>query len=451
MHLESLKRRTSGAVITTFEPTFGVEHDKLIWNGRKPSQRARIIVRAATASDVQEAVRFAAANGLTVSPRGGGHHFTGIAAKAEMVIDLGALAGLQIDSVSRTARVEPAVTNLELATALDQKALAFPLGHCGSVPMSGYLLGGGVGWNGGAWGMACSLVRSAEVVLADGRCVIASKTENPEIFWAVRGAGPGFFGIVTAWTLDLMPAPATIETVVRVYPGTMVPEIASWVEEAMAKAPASVEFTTKVMSGPAGPIVAAIATAFAENTDSARAIHDDLGIDAPPALDVIGPMQSPLAGLYQATDPSVPAGRRYRADSVWSDVSLNEVLGHIVAAMALAPSAETFAVVTLAPKAAPLPVDAAFSCAGRIFGAVYAVWQDKTEDDANATWLHGLSEALAPLATGAYVGLCDLDRPGRLLPTHSEAATLRLTDLRRRLDPLGIFSPARATSALAAE
>lgn len=451
MNIERLKHRVSGAVISAFEPAFGAERDGLIWNGRKPAHRARIIVRAASVADVQEAVRFAAAHALTVSPRGGGHHFTGIAARADMVIDLGALKGLRIDVASRTARVEPAVTNLELATALDQKQLAFPLGHCGSVPMSGYLLGGGVGWNGGAWGMACGLVTSAEVVLADGRCVMASATENPEIFWAVRGSGPGFFGIVTAWYLDLMPAPATIETVVRIYPGAMAAEVAAWAETAMAKAPAAVEFTAKVVAGPAGPMVAAIATVFADSAELARTVHDDLAVGAPPALDVIGPMQSPLAGLYQATDPSVPVGRRYRADSVWSDVGLGEILGRAVVAMTEAPSPETFAVFTLAPNAVPLPEAAAFSCAGRIFGAVYALWQDPADDDANAAWLHRLIESIAPLATGAYVGLCDLDRPGRSLPTHSAPATWRLGELRNRFDPTGMFSAAPVAATLAAE
>lgn len=451
MNIASLKRRVSGAVISAYEPAFVAEHDGLIWNGRKPAHRARIIVRAACVADVQEAVRFAAAHGLTVSPRGGGHHFTGIAARADMVIDLGALKGIRIDAESRTARVEPAVTNLELATALAQKQLAFPLGHCGSVPMSGYLLGGGVGWNGGAWGMACGLVTSAEVVLADGRCVMASATENPEIFWAVRGAGPGFFGIVTAWWLDLMPAPATIDTVVRIYPGAMAAEVAAWAETAMAKAPAAVEFTAKVVAGPTGPMVAAIATVFADSAESARTVHADLAVGAPPALDVIGPMQSPLAGLYQATDPSVPVGRRYRADSLWSDVGLGEILGRAVVAMTEAPSRETFAVITLAPNAVPLPEAAAFSCAGRIFGAVYALWQDPADDDANAAWLHRLIESIAPLATGAYVGLCDLDRPGRSLPTHSAPAAQRLAELRNRFDPAGTFDTAPAAAALAAE
>lgn len=451
MNIEPLKRRVSGAVITALEPAFTAEHDGLTWNGRKPAHRARIIVRAASAADVQEAVRHAAAHGLTVSPRGGGHHFTGIATRADMVIDLGALKGLSIDATARSARVEPAVTNLEMATALDRKGLAFPLGHCGSVPMSGYLLGGGVGWNGGAWGFACGLVTRAEVVLADGRCITASATENPDVFWALRGGGPGFFGIVTAWWLDLKPAPRVIETVVRVYPGAMSDEVAHWAETVLADAPASVEFTAKVVAGPQGPMIAAIATVFAESEGESRTVHEALSRGAPPALDVIGPMAAQMPQLYAATDPSVPAGRRYRVDSVWSDAGLGEILGPMVEGMARSPSAETFAVLTLSPHASPLPSGAALSCSGRIFGAVYALWEKPGEDDRNAAWLNGLVAGLTPLCSGAYVGLCDLDRPGGHLPTHSDAATGRLALLRQRFDPQGMFTPARPSPALAAE
>lgn len=107
--------------------------------------------------------------------------------------------------------------------------------------------------------------------------------------------------------------------------------------------------------------------------------------------------------------------------------------------------------ITLAPNAVPLPEAAAFSCAGRIFGAVYALWQDPADDDANAAWLHRLIESIAPLATGAYVGLCDLDRPGRSLPTHSAPAAQRLAELRNHFDPAGTFDTAPAAAALAAE
>ncbi|NKX44636.1 FAD-binding oxidoreductase [Roseicyclus persicicus] len=451
MDTDTLKRRLRGTLITSFDPGFGADSDALIWNGRKPLRRARLIVRAASAADVQEAVRFAAAHGLTVSPRGGGHHFTGIAARADMVIDLGALDALQVDAAAQTARVEPSVTNARMAAALDAQGLAFPLGHCGSVPMSGYLLGGGVGWNGGAWGFACGRVTAVEIVLADGRLVTATATENADLFWAARGAGPGFFGIVTAYHLRLAPAAGAIRTVIRVYPPAAVDAVSAWAEAVMAKAPASVEFTAKIAGTPGGPVVAAIATVFAADETEASSIHDALSDGAPEALQVIGPLAMPFPALYEATDPSVPVGRRYRVESVWSDATLGTLLGRAVQGMALAPSTESFAVITLRPRAAPLPEGAALSRDGRIFGVVYGIWTEAEDDDRNAAWLHGLIDGLAPHCTGSYAGLADLDRPGPRLPTHAPDAALRLAALRARFDPAGLFGGGRAAAPIAAE
>jgi FAD/FMN-containing dehydrogenase len=263
MNTDTPKTRLRGSLITAHQPRLGAESDRLIWNGRKPARRAKLIVRAACPEDVAEAVRFAAGNGLTVSPRGGGHQFTGIAAQADMVIDLGGLDGLKLDAEARTARLEPAVSNARMAAALERHSLAFPLGHCGCVPMSGYLLGGGVGWNSAEWGLACFSVTAVEVVLADGRLVTATAATHADVFWAARGAGPEFFGVVTAYHLALQPARKAISTTMRVYPASAVAAVADWAETVMAKAPACVEFTTNVTPTQNGSLLASIATVFA--------------------------------------------------------------------------------------------------------------------------------------------------------------------------------------------
>lgn len=451
MNIDTLIPRISGAVITALEPRLAAEADALIWNGRKPARRAKIIVRAASAGDVAEAVRFAAVNGLTVSPRGGGHQLTGIAAQADMVIDLGALDGLKLDTSARTARVEPAVTNARLAAALERHGLAFPLGHCGSVPMSGYLLGGGVGWNSAEWGFACFSVTAVEVVLADGRMVTASSHENADIYWAVRGAGPEFFGIVTAYHLKLQEAAKAISTTIRIYPAAMVAEVADWAESIMAKAPPCVEFTTKITPSPNGPVLVAMATVFARTDAEACAIHTALAEGAPEALQVIGPMPTPIGALYEATEPSTPKGRRYAVDTVWSEAGFGEVLARVVHGMTLAPSEASMALVVLRSNAVATPKDAAFSCHGRVFGALYAIWADEGQDAANISWLRATIDGVAPLCTGAYVGEADLNRPDRALRTLSPEARTRLQELRSLHDPRGLFLRRAATAAIAAE
>ncbi|WP_417767421.1 FAD-binding oxidoreductase [Stappia sp.] len=451
MKTDNLLKRLRGATVTALEPGLGARSDALVWNGRKPARKAVLIVRATCAEDVAEAVRFAAANGFTASPRGGGHHFTGIATQADMVIDLGALDAMTLDLEARTARIEPAVTNARLAAELESHGLAFPVGHCGSVPMSGYLLGGGFGWNSAEWGFACFSVTAVEVVLADGRMVTATATEHSDIFWAARGAGPDFFGIVTAYHLSLKPAASATVTTIRVYPAEMVSAVADWAENVMAKAPACVEFTTKVTPTPQGPVLAAIATVFAGTDADASAIHAALGQGAPEALEVIGPMPTPIGTLYEVTEPSMPRGRRYAVDTVWSDGRYGEVLARIVQDMALAPSEASMTLAVLRSNAVATPGNTAFSCHGRIFGALYAIWEDEDGDPANIGWLRAAVDGLVPLCTGAYVGEADLERPDRALPTLSREAEVRLAELSATYDPKGLFRHHRRDESVAAE
>lgn len=445
MKINELKGRLRGEVITSDDAGHAAAHDALIWNGRKPDRQARLIVRAACVEDVQEAVRFAAANGLTVSPRGGGHQFTGIAARADVVVDLGALDALSIDVAARRARIGPAVTNARMASVLGRHGLAFPLGHCGSVPMSGYLLGGGVGWNSGAWGIACFSVLAVEVVLADGRLVTASADENAEIFWAARGAGPKFFGIVTAYHLSLHREPRAILTTVRFYPLEAVDEVATWAERVMSRAPANIEFTTKISAAPpqmpvSGMIVQAISTVFANSEAQARALLDDLGEGAPAGvLHQLDGVPTPFDVLYDLTAKSMPEGHRYAVDSVWSEATYPEVLREVALAMADAPSPESLALVMLRSPVAKRPEDAAFSRIGRIFGAVYGIWQDPAADGQVTAWLRNSIDAIAPLCLGSYVGESDLDRGPRRLAIHSPAAAARIEDLSARFDPEGLF------------
>ncbi len=451
MDTRKLKQAIRGTVVTVFDPNFAAAHDALVWNGRKPPRRARIIVRARNAEDVATAVRFAAAEGLTVSARGGGHQFSGLAMRGDVVVDLAALNDLRIDADSRIAEVGPGVTNQQLAAETGRRALAFPTGHCGSVPVSGYLLGGGLGWNAGSWGIACFSVEAAEVVMADGRILNASASEHPEVFWALRGAGPEFFGIVTRYRLRLQPAPGAILCAVRAYPGGLASGVADWVEAAAATAAAGLEVTLKVVPTPDGPLVVVIATAFAGSPVEARAMLDRFGAAAPGgAVETVPGLPASFETLYAMTGASTPAGQRYAVDAIWSDAPLAAALARAVAAIGGAPTAQAMAIFSLRPRGAAPIGDAAFSRIGRLFCALYAVWQDEVQDVVNLGWLRGNMRSFAPLATGAYVGEADLEPGGSAQPIHSEPARARLAELQARHDPERRFLP-RLRAAIAAQ
>ncbi len=442
-----LKRRIHGAAIEIFDPEHRSLCDELVWNGRKPDLHPRYVVRAACVEDVQLAVRFAAANGLGVSPRGGGHHFTGIALNGDVVIDVSGLDHLHVDVMSATAALGPGVTNTRLAAALDRQGFAFPVGHCATVPISGYLLGGGIGWNSGEWGIACFSVIGADVVMADGVLLHVDEETHPEILWALRGAGPGFFGIVVNYRVRLQPAPKAILTSVRVYPPSEARKVGEWAELAMATAPANLEFTVKISApppeanAPAGAFVlAAIATVFSKGERDAQRVLDSFFAGAPD-----GPVQSvdliptPFSELYNLTSAATPKGKRYAVDTLWSDGSFSELLTTMAAHYGARPSLDSFALAALQSPLAGVPGDAAFSRFGKAFTSVYTIWDGEEDDQANMAWLRRTMTAIEPLSSGTYVGEADLERTERGTMTHSPAAALRLSALRAKYDPQGLF------------
>ena len=153
MNIERLRAALRGDLTTRDEARYRHTREELIFNGRKPDRHPMLIVRAADVEDVRTVVRFAAAEGLAISVRGSGHNWSAIALQDGIVLDVSALDAVTIDPAARIAEVGPGVTNRRLARALGEHGLAFPLGHCGTVAVSGYLLGGGFGWNSanGAW------------------------------------------------------------------------------------------------------------------------------------------------------------------------------------------------------------------------------------------------------------------------------------------------------------
>jgi FAD/FMN-containing dehydrogenase len=151
-----------------------------VWNQLAPERRPDVIVRVASVPDVVAAVDFARGHGLRLAVRSGGHAWCGAALRdGGMLVDVANLDAIQIDGPRATAAIGPGAVSLDLAQRLARDRFAFPLGHCGSVRVGGYLLGGGVGWNAGAWGPACAGIEAVDVVTAEGRLLRATADEHP--------------------------------------------------------------------------------------------------------------------------------------------------------------------------------------------------------------------------------------------------------------------------------
>jgi FAD/FMN-containing dehydrogenase len=165
-------------------------------------RRPLAIVEASSAADVARTVVFARETGLELAVRGGAHSIAGHGtSEGGIVLDLGQMKGLHIDPVRRLAWAQAGLRAGEYTAAAAAHGLATPFGDTGSVGIGGLTLGGGIGWLVRKYGLAIDSLVSVEIVTADGRIVIASATENPDLFWAVRGGG-GNFGVVTGSNSD---------------------------------------------------------------------------------------------------------------------------------------------------------------------------------------------------------------------------------------------------------
>jgi FAD/FMN-containing dehydrogenase len=427
---------------------------RALWNRAVPDRYPQYILQARTDNEVIGGITFARERGLRVAVRGGGHNWFGSSVRdGGLLIDLGKMRDVQVDGAAREAVVQPAVTGRELLRRLEPFRLSFPVGHCPNVPLTGFLLNGGFGWNSLAWGPACFSVRSVDMVTPEGRLVTASAEENAELFWAARGAGPGFFGAILRFRIGLFTRPSAIYTSTCLFPMARLREAAAWAGQLRAQLPPRAELT--ILVGTIPPVLTAdepalaksvvvTATAFSDTEEDARKVLAPLA-SPPTVVDCRRRLlleSTPYDSLLDLMAELWPEDHRYRADNIWTNEPPSSALPPIGALAAEAPSRSFFLCLPLPPPnptAPPFP-DAAFSMVGPTFVACYAVWSDAEQDATCRAWYARAVQTLEPSAIGHYVGETDIERnPTRASRSFAPAAWKRLAALRQKYDPSRIF------------
>ncbi|MGY6706692.1 MAG: FAD-binding oxidoreductase [Rhizobiaceae bacterium] len=182
----------------------GYEEACKLYNGMI-DKRPAMIARCVDVADVIAAVNFGRDHGLLIAIRGGGHNGPGLGSCDNgLVIDLSPMRDIRVDPRSRTVRVEAGCTQGEVDHATHPHGLAVPAGIVSSTGIAGLTLGGGMGYLSRQHGLTIDNLIEADLVLADGTTVTASATENPDLFWALRGGG-GNFGVVTSFLFKAHP------------------------------------------------------------------------------------------------------------------------------------------------------------------------------------------------------------------------------------------------------
>src|SRR5690349_21690787 len=252
----------AGTVIARGDADY--DQARRVWNGmidRSP----RMIVRCTTTADVVSAVNFARDNNLVLAVRGGGHNAAGLSTCDDgVVVDLSGMRGVTVDPVKRTARVQGGALWRDFDAATHPHGLATTGGLISSTGVGGLTLGGGLGWLMRKHGLACDNVIGAEVVTADGQVRRADASENPDLFWAIRGGG-GNFGVVTTFEFKLHPV-RTLYAGMLVYPGPRAPEVLRRYRDIAMSASDDLTVFAGLMTSPDGHPITAIFTAFNGST-----------------------------------------------------------------------------------------------------------------------------------------------------------------------------------------
>jgi len=412
---------------------------KVPWIKNKPQRYPAAIVIAASGEDVRKTVAFAREQKLRVAVRGGGHNWNAAQLRdGGILVDLQRLTGRQIDVRERIMECEPVVGLHELADSLARHGLAFPVGHCPGVPLSGFLVAGGWGWNFANWGPSAASIESMDIVTADGELRRCSESENAELFWAARGSGSGFFGIVTKYRLRLYPLPKAIRLNFLAFELDDTEAAAKWLGQQQPGMNPGVETGCFIVQLDAllfeglriwewleglpeqkeKKIFLAMAVAFADSDAQAKEWVKPLR--KPPVKPILTWWDQPVTiqELKDIIGIFFPPGKRYAANVAWTapfdQAPLEKVVSVVKEQLERAPSRHSFTSMVLAPGNAPAPPPPtqmppmAVSMTGAINAGIYTAWDHEGDDARNRQWIVDTTKALEPYTVGYYIGEVDL-------------------------------------------
>ncbi|MFD4419971.1 FAD-binding oxidoreductase [Agromyces sp. NPDC058484] len=445
-----LRARVRGKVIERDHREYDAARG--VWNAlidRHPD----VIVRCADTEDVVACVDAARRHRPIVSVRGGGHQVAGSAVCDDgLVIDLSRMSGVVVDPVARTARVQGGALWADVDAATQVHGLATPGGEISETGVGGLTLGGGLGLMQRTHGLSCDNVISMTIVTADGSVRTANADENPDLFWAARGAGRGL-GVVTEFTFALHPLGPEVASAAFVHPAAEAATVfRAWREMALA-APVTIAPQFALWSVPpfpglpsdlvGVPVVFALGTYIGDPAD-AGPVLEPFGELGRPILDLSG--TSTWVETQSEFDDVLPAGGRYYWKSHFMDDLADETVDMIVENAARRPDSSSAVVVrTVGGAIDRIGVDeSAFPHRGARFNvSIDAIWTDPALDEASIAWARELWSALRPASRGVYMNFAGFGEGedamwGLILGTHEE----RVERIRRAYDPDGVFDGA---------
>jgi FAD/FMN-containing dehydrogenase len=443
--IEPLRERVAGRVIAADDE--GYEDARRVYNAMI-DRRPRAIVRCAGEDDVVAAVHYAREHALDLAVRGGGHSAPGFGTVDDgIVVDLSAMREVRVDPQTRTATAQGGATWGDFNDATHEHGLATTGGIISTTGVGGLTLGGGIGYLARGFGLSCDNLVSARVVTADGRTLVASETENDDLFWAIRGGG-GNFGVATSLEFRLHPLS-------EIYGGPMFFElddaqtVLRFYREFMPGAPEQLGGFPAWQIAPPLPFIPearhgdtflAFVTCWAGPLDEGPNVLKPLRDVAPVVAEHVGPM--PYPALNSAFDGLMPAGlQHYWKANFVSELTDDLIRAHLEHGPRIPIVNSTMHIYPIDGAVHRVPSDGtAFAYRDASFATVIAgAWPDPADNEANTRWVRAYYDATAPLSeAGGYVNFMDGDDRDRIRDNY-RGNYERLRAVKRAYDPDNLF------------
>ena len=420
----------------------GYEEARKVHNGLV-DKRPALIARCRGVADVVDAVRLATRLGLEVAVRGGGHNVAGRATiDGGVMIDLSLMKGIHVDAVGKTVWAQGGAIWGEVNRETQLHGLAVTGGVVSTTGIAGLTLGGGIGWLMGKYGLALDNLRAVELVTADGRILRASKREEPDLFWAIRGGG-GNFGIATSLEYDLHPVGPTVIGGPIVYPIDRSRDVLEFFRASTRSLPDEHTLFASLTHAPdgSGTEVDALVTCHCGPAADAERATRPLKQFGAPILDAIGPM--PYCQLNGMLDTAYPKG------------ALNYWKSNFLAALSDA------AIATMIECFARCPTSMGQHLLEHIHGAATRVgagdtafphrqegynflvlvqWTQPGDTGRCISWARETCESMRPFfASGRYVNYLDDDEAGDSIAAAYGPNYRRLQRIKAKYDPTNFF------------
>jgi FAD/FMN-containing dehydrogenase len=445
-HLNELGSQFECPLLRAGDP--GWDEAVRVWNGMVARAPA-LVVQPTSAAEVAMAVGFARDHGLLLSVKGGGHNMAGTSiAEGGLTLDMSRTREVTVDADARLAQVGPGCLLRDVDRATQAHGLATPLGSFNSeVGVAGLTLGGGLGYLTRRFGWTADNLEGVEIVTADGAIRTASRDDNADLFWALRGGG-GNFGVVTRFAFRLHAVGPTITGGLIVWSANRVDDVLATYRDLTESAPRELTTAVTVRLAPPAPflpeewhgrpVIGLLVCHTGADVEADLAPVRALG---DPIADVVN--EKPYAEQQALLDGLEPKGHHYYWKTEYLAGLSNELLDRFrnSALKVTSPLSESV-LIHLAGALNDRADDngAVGNRDARYMTAFAGQWPADAPHDGHVAWVREAWESVRPFSTGGnYLNFQTADEDDERVRATYGTNFDRLVEVKNTYDPDNLF------------